>query len=92
MKVPNVKRQLVYVEWEDTYGGQRGWIDREDADAMRPAHTQSVGWVVRQRKRYLTLAPHLGYGNEKHITQMLGVVVIPVSQITRLAKLAEPKA
>jgi hypothetical protein len=83
---------LVFVEWADSFGAAHGWWATDDAKKMRPAHTVSVGWIVKQDKQCITLAPHLGFGNgDGDITQMAGVISIPVAAVLRTVRLKEPK-
>lgn len=83
--------QLVFVEWADSFGAVGGWEHAADARERRPAHTVSVGWIVKRDARCLTLAPHLGFGNGDDIAQMAGVISIPVAAVLRTVRLKEPK-
>jgi len=51
--------KLLYVEWMDAWGCQPHWEDLEDAADHSTILIRSVGWVVREDVKSLTLTPNV---------------------------------
>ena len=46
---------LVHITWRDA-GGQGGWHSLEEAKKCNPVNIHSVGWLIREDKRTVTVA------------------------------------
>lgn len=78
---------LLYVEWLDS-AGQRGWHGQKDIDNA-PAFCRTVGWLLLEDKRAVTLVPtHSEYSDSA--PSVMDPVTIPRRAITRRVKLADP--
>lgn len=76
---------LVYIEWEDHCSGDHAWTKFDDC-----FHTicsvETVGFVVRDHKKYLTLAMFQQPGGEVYAHTL----TVVKSCITKLRKLRRP--
>ena len=59
--------KLVKIEWIDASSFSGGdWKDREQIQDLEPTQIMSVGWVIREDTKSVTLCPHMsehqGYG------------------------------
>lgn len=67
--------ELVVIEWEDSQGCPQGWQLFEDV-SFEPVTIRSVGWVLRENRGSVMLAPHVGrVGGDENQGQ--GIMVIP---------------
>lgn len=65
------------------------WVDSSRSDCWTPidqfnpkvSKCMSVGWIIEQTKKRLSIAPHLGPG------QSCGTMTIPKVAITKIRKL-----
>jgi hypothetical protein len=50
-----------YIEWEDPASEHAGWFDltEEELSKLHPAVCRSVGWILKENKKYIILVPHL---------------------------------
>ncbi len=79
--------ELVIVEWEDSQGCPQGWQFFEDV-SFEPVTIRSVGWVLRENKQSVMLAPHVGrVGGVENQGQ--GIMTIPKRCILRRVTLEE---
>ncbi len=51
---------LVHVTTHDIQHGNEGWKSFEGVSAAQPLRFETVGWVIKVRKRTLTIAPLIG--------------------------------
>jgi hypothetical protein len=77
-----IKYKLVLIEWEDSILGYQGWKTIED-EPNRKTTIYSVGFIVRQNKRSITLYPHISNktGNKEFGA---GDIIIPKSAIIKM--------
>lgn len=81
MKVP---RKLVLIEWEDAYGVSSDWFHLDKVD-REPVTAYSVGWVLHDDDRAITVVPHIvesGQGD-----QGCGDMVIPKGAIRNMREI-----
>lgn len=76
--------RLVLIEWIDSHSGSR-WQDLDNIKAANgPLHCRSVGWVVAENKKYITLVSSIsGEKNENIMLCGTGGITIPKCCITR---------
>ncbi len=77
---------LVFVEWEDSYGCSSRWQDIDPEATPGVLLCRSVGWIVSQTKKCIVLVPHLADGETK---QGCGDMTIPTACIVRMTPLVE---
>ena len=83
------RTDCVFLEWEDSHSPDcQVWIDEDEVD-MGDMVLMSLGFVISQTDRSLTIASHIGDG--ERCTQLAGVMTIPKSAIVRLVKMEDPK-
>jgi hypothetical protein len=85
---PNVK--LVMVEWVDScsYGGI--WKDPSELDGGAKT-CFTVGWVIHENAKSLTLASSAGLNATDGFDQVAGDMTIPRAAITRTKVLAKKR-
>lgn len=85
------KRDLVLVEWWDAFSLTpavwRTAREFTEASKLRPAKCISVGWIVRQTKRVVVLAPHVSLDSTG--PDISGDKTIPRGCIKRVQRLEE---
>jgi hypothetical protein len=60
------KANPVFIEWVDSSSSRRGW---EDVESIQQTHRvgtlicHSIGYVIDEDKKAITLSGHLAYGN-----------------------------
>jgi len=72
------KRKLVMVEWVDSHGSE-GWcaLDRL-AENNQILNCKSVGWVIAESKKAITICPHLSGDDDENVrTCGRGELTIP---------------
>lgn len=50
-----MKRQLIYIEWEDHVGYNGSWTSFSEVD-NKPIIIKSVGWLLKEDKKSLTIS------------------------------------
>lgn len=72
---------LVHVTWEDSLGCVAGWQFFEER-STEPGTIESVGWILTETKRAISLVPHVARseGVEDH---GMGILTIPKSCILK---------
>lgn len=60
----NPKPELVVVIWEDTAALEETWSDEEDARELKPGIMHSVGWILAQTPKYLTIASSVEFDED----------------------------
>lgn len=74
--------RLVLIEWEDAYGCPRGWEYASDVEPNM-AIIHSVGWLLKETKKYKFLVPHLNKAGTSECPQIAGYITIPVGAVRR---------
>ena len=80
------KDQLVYVEWEDSYGCSPRWQEIAADVQPRVLICRSVGWIIRRTKRCIVIVPHMTTGDVAE-PQACGDMTIPTAAIVKIAPL-----
>jgi hypothetical protein len=79
------KNTLQLIEWNDSHSpNTSGWLSVDEVDT-RPLKLKSVGYVIAECKRSVTLAAHVSAS--KNCDQVCGVMSIPKSCIIKRKKL-----
>ena len=79
--------RLIKVTWSDSAGATSNWQWSEDFK-LRPYKMVSVGFVWKETKKMIAIAPHIEDHSESgEIEQACGVMVIPKHAIIRIDKL-----
>ena len=76
------KNTLVKVNWVDTIT-QRGWQDRNSIEDELASRCTSVGYVVADNKKVITIAGTVG-SNDSHT---LDAITIPKGCITKIRRI-----
>ena len=72
---------LVRIQWEDSRGVTTGWEWKDDVDPLPPVVIFSVGYLIKDTKRYKTLVQSVSD------EQILGRLTIPSGCIKSIKKL-----
>ena len=56
--------QWVMVVWHDITGNDQPWMDRDEAEELKPAIIMSVGTVVNETEVFITIAGSMGIEGE----------------------------
>ena len=53
--------ELFYIEWEDPASAHSGWFELidEEINKLVPAEVKSVGWIIKENKKYIVVASSL---------------------------------
>lgn len=73
------RMKMAWVEWLDHCGsGTTGWKDISEIEGLRPIVMTSVGWVINETPKFITLAAsvHGEASREKYMTRGCGDVCI----------------
>lgn len=73
------ERKLLYIEWTDSRGCHASWQHVEAIADDEPCKLRSVGWVIKDTRDHIHLAPHIGDDPE----QVCGDMIIPKLAITK---------
>jgi hypothetical protein len=68
-------KRLVLVEWVDS-GEGRGWTPIEDI-VREPMVCRSVGWLIHETEKGITVAAHYGSEEDGRSPQVCGDMLIP---------------
>lgn len=74
--------KIVLVEWDDAFASGTQWLEKDDDTFLKVIPTTSVGIVVKETERELSL---IGDINELHYSR---AVTIPRGCIKRIRKLS----
>ena len=74
--------KLLLVEWVDSAGCPAGWQHAEDVTPAM-AIVQSVGWLLKETKEFLFLAPHINKTGTSDRPQIAGHITIPRGVVKR---------
>lgn len=75
--------RLVLVKWIDAVTDNHGWRPLEQVRKGVPSRCQTVGWIIKQTKTYITLVATLGEDDcDGDITIPIGMIkeIIPLSK------------
>lgn len=78
------KRKLVIVHWIDSCGVSPSWQHLSDVSDYEAVKIKSVGWIVHQDQRSISLCPNISKCDDP---QVIGVMTIPKCAVTRIDKL-----
>jgi len=81
MTQPWKRRTLVLVTWLDSWADTNSRKYQDECGKMTPAHCQTVGFLLADRKGYITVAATLSQN------QLLGRLTIPRGCIVKIEKL-----
>jgi hypothetical protein len=77
--VAGVTRRLEKIEWLDhlTYESNAAWHSLEDIEALEPVTCYTVGWVMKETRKYITVVSTLSTdgGAKGEFTIIKGAVV-----------------
>lgn len=72
---------IVKIEWLDSFGITNDWEFKEDMKPMPPPLITSVGIVMEETKKYITIV------QSDSDTQVLGRMTIPKVAITKIRRM-----
>ena len=75
-------RHIVKVDWLDSMGTGGHWESTESITPMRPVKCRSVGWVLEETKKSITIAMTVSE------TMIYARKAIPKCSITKLTRLS----
>jgi len=76
--------KLVYVEWEDSCGGNARWTEIKDMEPNQP-NQKSIGWLMHESDRFIVVVQHIS-SEPDHPRVMFvghGEMTIPKSAILK---------
>ena len=79
--------KLLYVEWEDSFGGRGGWQSPDLEDLPDTSRVYSVGWLVGEHDRSIVLMANFSEETEHAHFQVCGMITIPRSAVLRAREL-----
>ncbi len=83
----NIKKLTTeYVEWADSQGVTPGWLDLSDFEPTLPV-MKSVGWVVHEDKKMLSLCGNIAAETKSTLFQGNGIITIPKKCILKRKKI-----
>lgn len=50
--------EMVLIEWLDARSND-GWLTMEDAQAMKPAEVETVGWIISEDELVVRVSPSI---------------------------------
>ena len=85
--------KLVYIEWIDAHGVEPNWEWMEEliAKVHEVVVAKSVGWLIKETKKQVTILPHMVEAAPGTRAQGCGEMTIPRANIQRLVTLSVPK-
>jgi len=83
-------RRLVLVEWLDSRQPAPQWQWTSSLEPALPIKCLSVGFLLRQDRYAVALAPNLGDIDSTGDQQVSGCMTIPRRAVTRIRTLASP--
>ena len=83
--------KLTYVQWSDSYGCSSRWGDLDPETVPEELVCQSVGWVVYETSKVLTLVPHISPVPDQTV-QGCGDMTIPKCAIKKIIYLEKEVA
>lgn len=81
---------LVMIEWEDSAQPIPNWSYLASFEAPGTIRCVSVGWLIRDDRQMLALAPNMGAIDDENSVQVSGVIQIPTRCVIRRSVLLEP--
>jgi len=78
--------KLCYIAWDDSFGVTPGWEETSESKNLEPISCFSVGWVIGKSDKVIKIASNIILDNSSVGVneQVCGVMVIPVSAITKI--------
>lgn len=84
--------KLVLIEWFDSYGCSSSWVRITEDMHPTPLICCSVGWLVYEDEKCLTVIPHLTEANHENAArQGCGDMTIPRAAVHSIKELKQPK-
>lgn len=78
------KTKLELIEWEDSYNNDMSWKLIKDIPDPAPMICASVGWVIKETKKNIIIAPHISDIKEyRTLGTTCGCLTIPKSAIIK---------
>jgi hypothetical protein len=78
--------KIVYVEWLDSSGPSEGvWQSHEFVKSLVPCKIKSIGFVIKETKKYTIIAASRDDAVENGCLQ--GVICIPKCSITKIKEI-----
>ena|SRR5216684_2758190 len=90
MQARKQQKNLVFVEWQDSYGCSSNWQEINTDGEPQMMLCQSVGWIIHKSKHCIVVVPHLSQNQELAKQQGCGDMTIPTASIVRMVHLKLP--
>ena len=81
--------KLVKVEWEDSRQPISEWQFLEDLTLLDPVKCITVGYLIKDGETHVCICQSIG--DHKEDMQVLGIITIPSSCISKITNLQEVK-
>lgn len=81
-----MKIEAIY--WTDSRGVTNGWARIDELEDNGPCDMVSVGWVFKEDKHQIQIAPHVGLEDKIEERQVCGVMTIPTICVTKRVTLS----
>lgn len=75
--------QLVLVIWRDAQSPQGSWHDLDAAEEQTPLEIWSIGWLVKDTKKFISIAQSRHADDGVHIPAVDNILVVPKGCIIR---------
>lgn len=82
--------RLILVEWLDSRQPVPGWSRLDELESAEPCFCVSVGFLVRETKNELVLAPNVADLDDEELIQGSGIITIPRCSVRKVADLERP--
>jgi hypothetical protein len=79
-----IASKLFYIEWLDSYDNGQSWELIRNLQTPTEMVCASVGWVIKESRKYVIVAPHISdITNKKSLGTVTGCLTIPKAAIVK---------
>ena len=79
-----ISSKLMYIEWLDSYDNGHNWELLRTMPKPAEMICASVGWIVKESRKYVIVAPHISdITNKKSLGTVSGCLTIPKAAIVK---------
>jgi hypothetical protein len=82
-----ITKPLLMVRWVDSTTPRLGWIRLVEWEGAGSLDCVSVGYLIADNEKSITVAPHLAYPEDEENCQGSGIIVIPRPAIISISEL-----
>jgi len=70
-------KKFTYIVWQDSWGVTTEWEDIAEASKYEPVICHSVGIIIKETKKAITLCPNMTEEDKPEDVKVLGCISIP---------------